>query len=377
MKRVFLSVFVLLSCFVLGQTPLLRGEKQANPDPALIDADNWMMVIIPDPQAYARYTRNQGIFELMTAWIAENRDTLNIQQVVCVGDLVESNGLQEPDGVYANQTGLQMWASTSRAFERLDGLFPYILCTGNHDYGPDIFPEGTHYGVRSAETRDSHFNEFFPIDRNPALQGVLVETAPNAFGVHTLENAAYEWTVPGGKKMLAVALEFAPRDEVVEWAKELFARPEYRDHFGIVATHSYILDYHRGVAHIDSKSYSVCESGNSGKQIWEKLVKPAENIRMVLCGHISKADDIYGCTGFRVDPNDSGKPVYQILFDTQAIGGGWDGNGGDGWLQLLEFNRDLTHVHVRTFSPLLSISPVSRSERWLRNEKCEFEFNIE
>lgn len=368
-----LRLFLLLP--ILFLTISLKADEP-NPDPALLENGDWTMVIIPDPQAYSRYARNQGIFELVTAWIAENRDTLNIQQVVCVGDLVESNGLQEADGKFANQIWKQMWTSVSRAFERLDGLYPYVICTGNHDYGPDIYPEGTHYGVRSSETRDTHFNEFFPIDRNPAWQGVLKETAPNAFGVHTLENAAYELTSPGGKKLLFVSLEFIPRDEIVEWAKELFARPEYQDHFGVVVTHSFITGYDRDMKRPGRESYQVCKTGNSAKDIWEKLVKPASNIRMVISGHISAADSIEGCCGFRIDDNDAGKPVYQLMFDTQAMGGGWEGNGGDGWIQLLEFNPEMTRVHVRTFSPLMNISPASRDKRWFHGDKTEFDFNI-
>lgn len=373
-----LTVFALLCALLLaaGLVSLSAQDASWTP-PSLVRENDWTMVVIPDPQAYSRYARNQGIFELVTAWIAENREKLAINQVVCVGDLVESNGLLKADGVFANQTGEEMWKSTSRAFERLDGVFPYILCTGNHDYGPEIYPEGTHYGVRSSENRQSRFNEFFPIGRNPALRKILVETAPNAFGVHTLENAAYEWTTPGGKKILAVTLEFYPRGEAVAWAEKIFARPEYQDHFGILITHSFILGYNREVKHIEKEGYGICKDGNSGKDLWEKLVRPAANIRMVICGHIAGADDISASTGFRVDPNDSGRPVYQILFDTQAMGGGWEGNGGDGWIQLLEFHPEMTHVFVRTFSPLMAISPSTRDKAWFHHEFTEFEFDID
>ncbi|MBQ3388870.1 MAG: metallophosphoesterase [Thermoguttaceae bacterium] len=375
MKR--FAIFILLAFSLFIPAPSARSQETDYQPPALVEPDGWTMVIIPDPQTYARFTRNQGIFDLMTSWIAENRGQLNIQQVVCVGDLVEMNGLKEADGTFANQNGRQMWSATSRGFERLDGIYPYILCTGNHDYGPEMNLDEPTGRVRSSETRETHFAEYFPIGRNPALEGVLVETAPNAFGVHTLENAAYEWTAPGGKKILAVALEFVPRDEVIEWAKELFARPEYRDHFGIVATHSYLLGYNRDLEHTPREAYILSDTGNSGQQIWEKLVKPAANIRMVLCGHIAEPDNMDASTGFRVDLNDSGKPVYQILFDTQAMGGGWHGNGGDGWLQLLEFDPDLTRVHVRTFSPLMAISPSTRGKAWYRDERRQFDFEIE
>ncbi|MBO7707968.1 MAG: hypothetical protein J6S42_04750, partial [Thermoguttaceae bacterium] len=66
-----------------------------------------------------------------------------------------------------------------------------------------------------------------------------------------------------------------------------------------------------------------------------------------------------------------------ILFDTQAMGGGWEGNGGDGWIQLLEFNPEMTHVFVRTFSPLMAISPSTRDKAWFRHEFTEFEFDID
>ncbi|MBQ7813923.1 MAG: metallophosphoesterase [Thermoguttaceae bacterium] len=360
---------------VLAQT----GEQQtAYVAPALQDKDAWTMVVIPDPQAYSRYGRNQGIFELMTAWIAENKDALSIRQVLCVGDLVESNGLQKADGKFANQTGRQMWTSCSRAFERLDGVVPYVLCTGNHDYGPDIFPEGTHYGVRSSETRDSLFGEFFPMERNPLWKDVVVECFPNAFDKKTLENAAYEFEGTGGQKILVVSLEFAPRPETLEWAKALFARPEYANHFGIVLTHSYLRPYTAGLERDVKEGYGLSKAGGAaGETIWQKLAQPSSNIRLVICGHHSTADNMEGCAGFRVDKNAAGKTVSQLLFDTQAMGGGWEGNGGDGWLQLLEFSKDMKTVKVRTFSPLFAISPSTRANAWNREKYCEFEFSIE
>ena len=37
----------------------------------------------------------------------------------------------------------------------------------------------------------------------------------------------------------------------------------------------------------------------------------------------------------------------------------------------------MTRVSVRTFSPLMAISPASRDKEWYRDEKREFEFDIE
>lgn len=376
-KRVFFnSIFLMLA--LSGAVSLMAQDPVKYEPPTIQQEGGWNLVLVPDPQAYTRYSRNQGIYDLMTTWIAENAKQLNVKAVVCVGDLVESNNLQEGDGKFANQTGTEMWECTSRAFGRLDGVCPYVLCTGNHDYGPAIYPDGDHYGTRSASNRETQFNDFFPVDRNPANSDVLYDVFENAYGVKTLENAAYQIEGTDGQRILIIALEFAPRDEALAWAKDVLERPENAEAFGILVTHSYMKPYTRGCERDPKENYGLNkEGGNAGEAIWEKLVYPTANIRMVLCGHHSTADNMDGCTGFRVDTNEAGKRTSQLLCDMQAMGGGWEGNGGDGWLQLLEFSKDMKTVKVRTFSPLFAISPTTREHAWWRGERQEFEFNIE
>ncbi|MFA6275394.1 MAG: serine/threonine protein phosphatase, partial [Pedobacter sp.] len=107
-------------------------------------------------------------------------------------------------------------------------------------------------------------------------------------------------------------------------------------------------------------------AANNGKQMWEKLVKPSSNIEMVLSGHFSGE-------GYRKDKNDKGKTVHQIMFDAQSMGGGGRiGNGGDGWLRILEFFPDNKTVKVRTFSPLFGISPTSQPNAWKNDPRNEY-----
>ncbi len=373
--RRFLSFVAVVMLTVSG---VLAQDAPKYEPPKLQQEGGWNLVLVPDTQAYTRYSRNQGIYDLMMTWIAENVEKLNIKQVVCVGDLVESNNLQQGDGAYANQTSKQMWECTSRAFGRLDGVVPYVLCTGNHDYGPFIYPDGKHYGTRSSLNRETQFNAYFPIGRNPSLNGVLVDTFENAYGVRSLENAAYRFEGTEGQRVLIVALEFAPRDEALAWAKSVFERPENADAFGIIVTHSYLKPYTRDCERDLSENYGLNkEGGNAGEGIWQKLVYPTANIRMVLCGHHSTADDMDGCTGLRVEKNEAGKNVFQMICDMQAMGGGWEGNGGDGWLQLLEFSKDMKTLKVRTFSPLFAISPVTQEHAWWHNDRQEYELDIE
>ena len=110
---------------------------------------------------------------------------------------------------------------------------------------------------------------------------------------------------------------------------------------------------------------------NNGQHIWEKTVQPASNIELVLCGHISGE-------GYRKDKNASGKTVHQLLFDAQSMGGGHRyGNGGDGWLRILEFFPDGKTVKVKTFSPLFGISPASQFFAWKKDARNEFTFRFD
>lgn len=328
--------------------------------PKLENPQSWTMVIVPDVQGYTKLKRNYGILEIMNAWIVDNRVPLRIEQVLFTGDLTNRNDLPMAD-IGNDRISEEQWKAFSRAVERLDGELPYILCTGNHDHG-----------VTSAENRRSFFSKYFPTDRNPLTRRQLVGCKANAFGISTLENAAYEFTAPypDNRKFLVISLQFAPADEDLKWAKKIADMPKFKDHIGILLTHSY-LD--RNAKRIVKEKYALSrQGGNSGEQIFQKLVYPAKNIRLVVCGHIAIPGKWDGGIAFSVDKNSSGRSVAQMAFNTQAIG-----NGGDGWLRLLEFMPDRKTVKARTFSPLFAISPSTRYLAWKHDELSEFTFVID
>ncbi|HRQ50188.1 MAG TPA: hypothetical protein PLR74_06625, partial [Agriterribacter sp.] len=84
--KFFCSIIVAILCL----TGAVAQQQKYTP-PALSDPHSWSVIMLPDPQTYQKFERNQPLFELMTAWISENIDKLNIQLVVCTGDLVEQN----------------------------------------------------------------------------------------------------------------------------------------------------------------------------------------------------------------------------------------------------------------------------------------------
>lgn len=347
---------------------------QENYQPPRLDhPDSWTIIMLPDLQNYAKWNRNQPIFDLMVAWIEDHIDSLNIQIVVAVGDLIQNNEriVNDFDG---DQSTQHQWESISNGFSRLDGKVPYIAATGNHDYSIDR--EGN---------RTSRYSEFFTVDRNWLNQKILVQNSRNEQVVPTLENSAYEIKNLNGKDYLFMTVEYGPRDTVIRWAKRVVGLDQYKDHRIILTTHMFLNARDERTSNdvtwlywepytvnnkTEKSSAIKLPDANNGQQIWDKLVQPASNIELILCGHISGE-------GYRSDHNVAGKAVHQILFDAQSMGGGHrNGNGGDGWLRILEFYPDNRTVNVKTFSPLFAISPTTREYAWKKDERNEFSFQF-
>lgn len=333
---------LVLSLFILSSIGTLAVRAQNLSAPKLSDEESATFVLLPDPQNYTKYKTNQPIFELMTRWVESQIEPLNILGVICTGDLVEQNDLVTVDGKNGDQTGRQQWQAASRAFEVLDNKVPYMIMEGNHDIG-----------YKSAEYRDTHFPEYFRVERNDTWAKHLVEVFPDAQGRPAMTNALFEFDVPHWGKVLFITTEFTPRDEVLEWAKERAASEKYADHLVVFMTHSYLRS---NGSRIEKESYKATPA-NYGEDIWQKLIYPSKNIRLVLCGHYCLIGDYEANVGQRTDKNSVGKSVFQMMFNAQTAGGGWQGNGGDGWLRLLEFMPDGKTIRVQTYSPLFGFSP--------------------
>lgn len=354
------SVLSTLLALLLFSQQLIAQQNYVKPK--LTNSKSWSLVLIPDPQTYVKYDRNVGILNLMTSWVRENADSLNTQFVLCTGDLVEQNDLLNPDTKAANQNSKQQWTNTSEAFRKLDNRVPYVLATGNHDYG--------HV---SAEYRATQYDRYFSPEQNGFNARALREVGPSLNGNSSAVNAVYEFETPHPKKLLVMVLEFAPRNEVLAWAKKTLGQQKYENHDVILLTHTY-LDSKSN--HIQKEGYKI-EDANYGAAVFEKLVKPSKNIRMVFSGHIGDPDNFDGHIGFRQDKNAAGKTVSQMTFNAQAMGGGWFGNGGDGWLRYLEFLPDGKTVKVKTFSPLFAISPATQNLAYKTEKNQEFQFSLE
>ncbi len=353
MKKNLLLLFLAFSAAVNAQD---RADRQSLDDP-----ESFSVIVMGDPQGYVKYDINQPLFELTTCWIADNIDQLNIKAVLCTGDMVEQNENICMNRKMLNQTSEEMWESASRSMARLDNKVPYFISGGNHDYG-----------LRSSEDGRTHLPDYFPFKRNSMWRNIIVSDFPNREGRVSIENSAYELEVPNWGKLLIVTTEFAPRDEVLEWAKGVISDEKYKDDKVIFMAHSFLTE--REAKRTDNEPYKITPH-NWGQQVWDKLVYPLPNIDLVVCGHYGKPGDFENSVAYREDKNAAGNIVHQMMFNVQTLGGGWEGNGGDGWVRILEFLPDGHSIHVKTYSPLFGISPTTRQFAH-RTGKCD-DFMIE
>lgn len=367
------KIFILFILFA-QHLEAQKGEPQIPVYPTLQNDSSFTMILVPDPQSYTKFAANQPLFDLQTAWIAQNIKRLNIKAALFTGDMVEQNGKQIsaplPNEYNGDQTGRQQWEAVSRAISRLDNRLPYVIAQGNHDIG--------HI---TATDRHTLAPQYIYPERNIMFEKTLVATCPNFQGVHTMENSAYEFKTKTWGKILIITFEFAPRDEAINWAKELIESEKYKEHKVFVLVHSWLDTAGKRIAK-EGYTLSPC---NWPEAVWTKLVYPSNNISMVLCGHTGNTPNMKNTNeinyqptcSFRTDKAHNGRNIPQMMFNSQQGDGNWNGNGGDCWLRILEFKADGKTISVRTFSPLFALSQRTKHMAWRTEKYDQFDITIE
>lgn len=293
----------------LNVTPSPRTAREYVPG-------SWTLAVLPDTQVYS--LRFPGVFTAQTGWIVQNRERLDIRYVLHLGDIVNNNTPRE-------------WANARAAMSLLDGVVPYAMVPGNHDYGPS----------GDASTRDTLLNEYFPPDvyRGWSTFGSTMEPGRLDNSFHLFE--------AGGRRWIVIALEWGPRDSTIAWANEVMRR--HADRLGILITHAYMNNNDRRYDHLDDANpqhynphhYATPGGVNDGEELWQKLVRH-HNFVITLNGHV-----LGDGTGYLESVNDLGGSVHQMLSNYQMRE-----LGGEAYMRLLEFHPDGETVTVKSYSPL-------------------------
>ncbi|MCE9607654.1 MAG: metallophosphoesterase [Planctomycetia bacterium] len=305
----------------------------APPQPA---ADSFTVVVLPDTQHYSEKFPEQ--YYAQTEWIAANAKERRIAAVFHLGDITNKSTPTE-------------WKVAQQAMRKLDGIVPYFLTLGNHDYSE----------MGACADRTTLYNEYFPASLFRATKnfGGSYDREPER-----MENS-YQLFSAGGRDFLVLSLEFGPRNDVVRWANEVAAAN--KDKSIVLLTHAYMYydetRYDWAKCGKDQKwnphDYKVAaataDDVNDGEQLWQKLVSKHENFVLTLNGHVLN-DGLARI----VSKTPGGREVPQVLVNFQM-----KPHGGDGWLRLLEFKADGKTVDVRDYSPTLNRQNESKQNRFL------------
>ncbi len=313
----------------------------------MASAQTWSMVIMPDTQNYTRNSPTGGNymapFTSQVDWVIDQKETRNIQYVLHEGDLVHNNNSVQ-------------WSRAKSEISRLDGVVPYALATGNHDYGP----------AGNASNRSTLFNNYFSINDNSLTSPSGGATIGGVFEVGKLDNSYHIFSAPDGRDMLIISLEWGPRDEVVSWANTV--AQNHPDHTAVLLTHAYMYNdetRYDWATKGSSQSWNPHSYGtaslpggtNDGQELWDNLVGENDNFAMTFNGHVL-GDGI----GTLQSIGSGGQTVTQMLFNSQ-----FEGDAGDGWLRLVEFDGE--NVNISTYSPHLDL--------WRTDDANQFSFQIQ
>lgn len=266
---------------------------------------DYRIAVIPDTQ-----NLTSNYYEKLTAmtnWIKDQSGALNIGLAVQVGDLVNGNGNQWE------------WDRIKAGMSILDGFVPYVFVPGNHD----------------TNTRDTTmFNKNFPSAKYTAA-----ESFGGAYEEGKMDNT-YSYFLLGDVEYMTLAMEPAPRAEVIAWANEV--AEENQDKKIIVVTHIY-LNHDGNRTNSESQDQpNYLNDAFTGDEIWDEFASRHENIVMVLSGHVGYPD-----LAVREDTGVHGNKVQQVLCDAQFFDSEM---GGLGMVMLMTFHEGSDEVDINWYS---------------------------
>jgi Calcineurin-like phosphoesterase len=327
-------------------------------------AEKFTVAVVPDTQNYSDVSLSQprGIdtFVQQMQYLVNKREEKKLVFVTFVGDIV-----QHGDGQFREQLAEGAadafrywdtrgeWDNANRAVSILSrASIPFGMAPGNHDYdnyswwqGPGN--PGANRPLSGGRTWELYFG---PQSRHFAGK-------PWFGGAFNQGLNSYQFFTGGGKRFLHLSLEMQPGQGVLDWAQKVVnANPGLPV---IVTTHEWLSPDKTDRSN-NYQSYFEGSDHLPPDEVWERFIRKNPSIFLILSGHnwTPTQEGISRGENLRIDYNDAGYPVYQVLQDYQGNTIGPDGtpgsaNGGAGWMRFIEFDTARRKMHFTTYSTLL------------------------
>ncbi|MFN3168837.1 MAG: metallophosphoesterase [Phycisphaeraceae bacterium] len=302
----------------VGQAPAVDADQPyKQPEPVGYADGAWTLAVLPDTQVYSQ--SHPEHFKNQTRWLVDQAGALRIQHVLHLGDVVNRGNLAP-----------KQWDNADAALTLLHGKVPLGIVPGNHDYDDD-----------RGRQRQTQLNRIVP--PNTLGKG---KTLVELMDKDRVDNQAFVFEVDG-QKWLMLGLEFGPRDRAVAWAKQVLNK--YADHHAVVFTHAYMYyddtryDHTKHKQSWNPSGYGLEDSFNDAEMMWQKAIRDAPNVRVVVSGHVLNDGQAYLASQAK-----AGHTVHQILQNYQM-----KREGGEGFMRLYEFLPDGKTVQAKTYSPSL------------------------
>ncbi len=330
---------------------------------SLCFSQQFTLAVLPDTQQYTDKCAQSSFW-----WYPLNgMDFYEAQVEYLIKNAVSNGGtisfvLHEGDVVEHRRMFSGEWERASRVMSKLDGVLPYLVVPGNHDY--DFWDvKKTPTQISGVEMFDKYFGPDSVHFKDCSWYGGSFNGGTNSWAVQNIS----------GYQVLFLALEVEPTDKTLAWAQSVIDLNSGLP--TIIVTHEYLetrTQDKKNPAYLQfaDSANRVYLGGNSPEAMWNTFIRKNDQIIMVLCGHSSGE-------GIRVDVNDYGHNVYAILSDYQGrreVSRSIQTNrkmlpSGDGWLRLMHFDIANSSVHVQTYSPYL--------ERYETDADSDFTINFD
>lgn len=306
MKCFKMLCMVLCAALILGilagpATVMADETEKWSADKEPVEDYAYSFAVVGDTQKVNRFYPEE--YPKIYQWIADNVEQKKIAYVIGLGDITDGDSSQE-------------WQRAQESFWMLaENGIAHSQVRGNHD---------------SKEKFELYMGA--DMDYQDSIQGALNDSMLNTWRLLQV----------GEVKYLIFALDYGFGDDVIEWAGEIIER--YPDHNVIIITHAYMYRDYTTLDYLDPDAPSTSGGVYDGDQLWEKFISQYENIKLVLCGHIS-CDNIQVSEQIGVH----GNKVTQMLINPQ----GMDVDiGPTGMVAMLYFSEDGKNVKLEYYSTI-------------------------